>query len=77
MIKRKKAYIGIDIGKKKCDTCVIDERGRVLERGQYCNTAARAASYAKGIAAKYDMHSAACKTTGSMQDHRQHVDKNL
>ena len=39
----------------------------MLERGQYCNTAARAAaSYAKGIAAKYDVHSAACKTTGNM-----------
>ena len=67
MIERKKAYIGTGIGKKKCDTCVIDEKGRVLERGQYCNTTARAAaSYAKGIAAKYDVHSAACKTTGNM-----------
>ena len=67
MTKRKKAYIGIDIGKKRCGTsCVIDEKGRVLERGQYCNTAARAASYAKDVAARYDVHSAACETTGNM-----------
>ena len=45
MTKRKKAYIGTGIGKKRCDTsCVIDEKGHVLEREQYYNTTVRATS---------------------------------
>ena len=30
--------IGIDISKKKCDYCVLDDDGSVIERGQYPNT---------------------------------------
>ena len=37
-MKKKEYSIGIDIGKKKCDVCVMDSTGKVLERRQYHNT---------------------------------------
>ena len=58
--------IGIDIGKKKCDVCVIDDKGNVLERGQYQNTIAKAGQFAKDMARKYKGCKAACETTGNM-----------
>ena len=45
--------IGIDIGKKRCDVCVIDTKGNVLERGQYQNTTAEAGWSAKDMARRY------------------------
>ncbi len=37
-----KISIGIDIGKRKCDYCIVNGRERILERGQYFNTQADA-----------------------------------
>lgn len=58
--------IGIDIGKRKCDVCVIDTKGNVLERRQYQNTTAQARRFAEDMARKYKKCRAACETTGNM-----------
>ena len=60
--------IGIDIGKKKCDVCVIDDKGQVLERGQYLNTVNDANQFAKSMARKYGAKNcqAACETAANM-----------
>ena len=58
--------IGIDIGKRKCDVCVIDAKGNVLERRQYQNTTAKARKFAEDMARKYKECRAACETTGNM-----------
>ena len=67
---RKPISIGIDIGKKKCDYCVIDPGGKVLDRGQYPNTTEDAARTARAMARKYgrrkDGCQAACETTANM-----------
>ena len=64
-----KISIGIDIGKKKCDYCIVNGRGRVLERGQYFNTKADAGRCARTILDKYGKNgrcTAACETTANM-----------
>lgn len=65
-----KISIGIDIGKRKCDYCIVDGRGNILERGQYKNTPDDIASIVKTISAKYKKRgnkcSVACETTANM-----------
>ena len=64
-----KISIGIDISKKKCDYCVINGRGRVLERGQYLNTRKDAGRCARTLLARYGGRgrcTAACETTANM-----------
>ena len=46
-------HIGIDVSKKKCDYCVLDNGGNVLERGQYANTINDAKAFAQEMARKY------------------------
>ena len=48
-----KVYIGIDIGKKKCDYCIVNTKGRILERGLYLNRTADAEKLAEKMAHKY------------------------
>ncbi len=65
----RKTSIGIDIGKRKCDACVVDGNGKVLERGQYPNTRDGAAKFAGVMARRYlggGPCRAACETTGNM-----------
>ena len=64
-----KISIGIDISKKKCDYCVINGRGKVLERGQYLNTPKDAGRCARGLLARYGKSGtcrAACEATANM-----------
>ncbi len=64
-----KASIGIDIGKKKCDYCVVDGRGVVVERGQFLNTIPDAEKCARDLAERYRKGGscrAACETTANM-----------
>ena len=64
-----KTSIGIDISKKKCDYCVINGRGKVLERGQYLNTPKDAGRCARDLLAKYGRKGtcrAACEATANM-----------
>ena len=59
--------IGIDIGKKKCDYCIIDS-GKIAEEGQYANAPEPARQFARRMALKYLKGGcrAACETTGNM-----------
>ena len=69
VIERMKASIGIDIGKRKCDYCVVDGRGVVVERGQYPNTIPDARECVRRLAEKYRKKGscgAACETTANM-----------
>ena len=61
-------YIGIDIGKRKCDFCVLNGKGRVLERGQFLNTKDKVKEIADKMAAKYGKTGcrAACETTANL-----------
>ena len=60
--------IGIDIGKRKCDVCVMDGKGKVLHTGQYQNTVSDADKFAEQTALRYSARrcQAACETTGNM-----------
>lgn len=61
-------YIGIDISKRKCDVCVVDAKGKVLERGQYPNTPKGVKKYVASLKRKYRRRRpvAACETTANM-----------
>ena len=64
-----KISIGIDISKKKCDYCVVNNRGKVLDRGQYFNTQEDARQCARAILDKYGKMgkcTAACETTANL-----------
>ena len=62
--------IGIDISKKKCDYCVLDPGGGIVERGQYPNTIRDARQTALEMARKYGAEkggcSAVCESTANM-----------
>lgn len=62
------AYIGIDISKKKCDYCILDSKGNVIERGQYQNTIKDAKEFAQKMARRYAKKGcqAACESTANM-----------
>lgn len=57
--------IGIDIGKKKCVVCVVDGKGRVLERTSYNNTRSEAEAMARDMKRKHRRCQAACESTGN------------
>ena len=46
-------YAGIAVSKRACDVCVVDARGRVLERGRYPNTPEGAARHAALLGRRY------------------------
>ena len=61
--------IGIDISKKKCIVCVMDDKGKILEETAYDNTLADAKEFACRMKEKYGKKGqcrAACETTGNM-----------
>ena len=58
--------IGIDIGKRRCIACIINEDGIVLKRTGYNNTLEDATKFAQKIKQEYGECKAACETTGNM-----------
>ena len=61
--------IGIDISKKKCIVCVMDDKGKILEETAYDNTLADAKEFAGRMKREYGRRGqcrAACETTGNM-----------
>ena len=61
--------IGIDISKKKCVVCVMDDKGKILEETAYENTLADAKEFAGRMKREYGRRGqccAACETTGNM-----------
>ena len=68
VIKRMK-NIGIDISKKKCVVCVMDDKGKILEESAYENTLVDAKEFACRMKKEYGRKGqcrAACETTGNM-----------
>ena len=59
-------YIGIDIGKRICVTCIMDVDGYILEEGKYTNTIKDAEQFALHVQNKYDECKAACESTANM-----------
>lgn len=58
--------IGIDIGKKNCFICVMDEKGTILEESNYDNTLHDAETFAKDMVQRYRKCQAVCESTGNM-----------
>ncbi len=58
--------LGIDIGKRKCFVCIMDEKGRVLDDTSYDNTSNDATEFAKLLIKKYKKVKAICESTGNM-----------
>jgi transposase len=59
-------YVGIDIGKKNCVACVMNEDGSISELSSYPNSAFDAMSFAKRVAEKYGAYEAVMESTGNM-----------
>lgn len=58
--------IAVDIGKKKCVVCIMDENGTILEETSYKNTLKDASSFAENAVQKYQNCQAVCESTGNM-----------
>ena len=57
--------IGIDIGKRKCVTCIMDADGNILEESWYRNTLGGIREFAERVTAEYGPCKAVCESTGS------------
>ncbi len=57
--------IGIDIGKRKCVTCIMDSKGNILEESSYANTVAGASEFAASARTEYGQCRAVCESTGN------------
>ena len=57
--------IGIDIGKRKCVTCVMDADGIIPEESWYHNTSGSASEFAASAKAEYGTCKAVCESTGN------------
>jgi transposase len=58
--------IAVDIGKKKCVVCIMDENGKILEETSYKNILKDASSFAENTLQKYQNCQAICESTGNM-----------
>ena len=58
--------VGIDIGKRRCIVCIMNEDGFIVERTGYDNTLEDARKFAQKIRQKYGKCNAACESTGNM-----------
>lgn len=58
--------IGIDIEKRQCVVCVLDEKGNKLKEQTYDNTLAVVKKFAKQLKRKYCSYQAACKYAESI-----------
>jgi transposase len=60
-------YVGVDVGKRRCVTCVMDEDGSILDTGSYPNTLLDASQYVKQIVERYGGDcKAVVESTGNM-----------
>lgn len=64
--EEKKNNIAVDIGKKKCVVCIMDDAGTILEETSYDNTTADAVLFAKGAISNYGTCRAVCESTGNL-----------
>jgi transposase len=59
-------YVAVDVGKRRCVTCVMDQDGSILDTDSYPNTLLDASQYAKQIVERYGECRAVVESTGSM-----------
>jgi len=59
-------YVAVDIGKRRCVTCVMDKDGSILDTGSYPNTMFDASDYAMQMVKKYGKCKAVVEWTGSV-----------
>jgi len=59
-------YVAVDIGKRRCVTCVMDQDGSILDSGSYPNTMLDASHYARQTVEKYGECKAVVESTGNM-----------
>jgi hypothetical protein len=58
-------YVAVDIGKRRCVTCVMDQDGSILDTGSYPNTTSDASRYARQTVEKYGECKAVVESTGT------------
>lgn len=58
--------IAVDIGKKKCIVCIMDENGKILEETSFDNTLKDASLFAEDAVQRYQNCQAVCESTGNM-----------
>ena len=64
-INSSNAFINIDIGKRACVVCIMDDDGNILERTKHTNKSAAAGAFAKYAAVKYKNCSAVLEATSN------------
>ncbi len=64
-MKKIEKSIGIDIGKRKCVTCVMSHEGTILEESSYNNTSRDSSEFAAYAKATYGQCRAVCESTGN------------
>jgi transposase len=60
------AYLAVDIGKRRCVTCVMDQDGSILDASFFQNTSFDASLYARQMVEKYGKSRAVIESTGSI-----------
>lgn len=58
--------IAVDIAKKKCIACIIDESGDILEETSFDNTLKNASLFAEDVLQRYQNCQAVCESTGNL-----------
>ena len=58
--------IAVDIGKRRCIVCIMNDKGTILEETSYDNTSRDADSFAKQAIRKYGICRAVCESTGNL-----------
>jgi len=59
-------YVAVDIGKRRCVTCVTDQDGSILDTSSYPNTFLDASHYARQMVEKYGECKAVVESSGRM-----------
>jgi len=59
-------YVAVDVGKRRCVTCVMGEDGSILDASSYPNTMLDASHYARQTVEKYGECEAVVESTGNM-----------
>ena len=59
-------FVAVDIGKRRCVTCVMGEDGSILDSSSYPNTVFDASHYARQIVERYGECKAVVESTGNM-----------
>ena len=58
-------YVAVDVGKRKCVTCAMDQDGRISETSSYGNTSFDACRFAEYVVGRYGECKAVVESTGN------------